>query len=280
MKIGVSTFPTAYTMAPMALASAVEDRGFESLWVAEHSHIPASRATPWGGGAELPQVYYDSHAPFLWLTAAACASEKLRLGTCVATVTQRDPIHTAKEVATLDVISGGRFELGVGAGWNIEEMVNHGVDPDRRLGRLRETVAAMRQIWKDEVASYHGDQIAFDDMFCKPKPVQEGGPPVLLGGGFPGGARRTVSYGNGWMPIANRIDIDEFTGWIRGFEEMCDAAGRAREEFNISACGVEPDVKDIEDLRSLGIDRAIISIPPVPDDSVLRKLDRWTALIE
>ena len=165
MHFGVCFFPTAYAISPLELGPALEERGFESVWLAEHSHIPASRTSPWPGGPDLPQMYYDTLDPFVTLGAMAATTTTLRLGTGITLVIQRDPIHTAKEVASLDVLSGGRVLFGVGAGWNLEEMADHGTDPDRRFGLMRERVEAMKAVWTSEVAEYHGDQVGFDPMY-------------------------------------------------------------------------------------------------------------------
>ncbi len=172
MHFGVAFFPTDYAISPIELATALEDRGFESIWLAEHSHIPASRESPWPGGAELPQIYYDTLDPFVTLGAMAGVTSTLKLGTGIALVVQRDPIHTAKEVASLDVLSGGRALVGVGAGWNREEMSDHGTDPERRFGLMRERVEAMKALWADEVAEYRGDYVDFGPTYQNPKPLR------------------------------------------------------------------------------------------------------------
>ena len=233
MHLAVTIFPTEYSMPMAELGPAAEERGFESLWVAEHSHIPASRDTPWPGGAELPQVYYDTFDPFVALTAAAVNTSTIKLGTGIALVIQRDPIHTAKSIASLDHISGGRALVGVGAGWNIEEMAHHGTDPSKRFGRMRESVEAMKAIWTSEVSSYQGEQIQFEDMYQNPKPVQDPHPPIHVGGGFPGGMKRAVRYGNGWIPIGGRDDAD-LPSQLEALDAHCAEVGRDRSEIEVS----------------------------------------------
>ena len=186
MHVGVTIFPCQYAIGVTELAVALEERSFESLWLAEHSHITVNRQSPWPGGDDLPQMYYDTLDPFACLAAAAAVTDHLKLGTGIALVVQRDPIHTAKEVATIDVLSDGRFLFGVGAGWNLEEMANHGTDPARRFGLMRERVEAMKAIWAAEEAEYHGDQVDFGPIVQNPKPVQKPHPPIHVGGVYPG----------------------------------------------------------------------------------------------
>jgi len=202
MHFGACFFPTAYAISPLELGPALEERGFESVWLAEHSHIPASRTSPWPGGPDLPQMYYDTLDPFVTLGAMAATTTTLRLGTGITLVVERDPIHTAKEVASLDVLSGGRVLFGVGAGWNLEEMADHGTDPDRRFGLMRERVEAMKAIWTSEVAEYHGNQVSFDPMYQNPKPVQSPHPPVHVGGVAPGGCVGLWPTATGGSPSA------------------------------------------------------------------------------
>src|SRR5436190_900736 len=184
-----------------------EERGFESLWFPEHTHIPASRETPWPGGADLPEQYWHTYDPFVALSAVAQATERLRLATGICLIIQRDPITTAKEVASLDRLSGGRFLFGVGAGWNREEMQNHGTDPDRRFGVMRERIEAMKAIWTQDEPEYHGKHVDFDPLWSWPKPLQQPHPPVWVGGSSPKVIDRVVRFGDGWMP--NRVPLDE-----------------------------------------------------------------------
>src|SRR3978361_217337 len=200
MDFGVGYFPTHDGIGPGPLARMLEDRGQESLWFAEHTHIPASRESPWPGGSELPAKYWHCYDLFVALTAAAVATSRLRVGAGICLVIERDPIVTAKEVASIDHLSGGRVDFGVGAGWNREEMANHGTDPKRRFGLMRERVEAMKAIWTQEEASYHGEQVAFDRIWSWPKPAQRPHPPVMIGGNGPRVIDRVLRCGDAWMP--------------------------------------------------------------------------------
>jgi len=197
MNFGVTIFPTRYSIGPAELARAVEERGFESLFVPEHTHIPTSRRSPWPGGPDLPDEYRETLDPFLALTAAAGVTERLLLGTGICLVVERDPITTAKEVATLDLLSGGRFLFGIGGGWNREEMEHHGTDPARRFAVMRERVLAMKEIWTHDVAEFHGEHVDLDPLWQWPKPVQQPHPPVLVAGNGPGTLARVLEYGDG-----------------------------------------------------------------------------------
>src|SRR5579872_3875189 len=203
MDIGAAMFFTDYSMSSVDLARALEERGFESVWAPEHSHIPLSRKTPFAGGGELPKQYYDVMDPFVTLTAAAAVTQRIKIGTGVCLVPQRDTIQTAKLVASLDQVSGGRFLFGIGGGWNQDEMEDHGTVYATRFKKMREQIEAMKKIWADTKPEYHGDIVDFPPMMTWPKPVQT--PlPVIVGGAFPHAARRAVRYGNGWAPIAGR----------------------------------------------------------------------------
>ncbi|HIM65388.1 MAG TPA: LLM class F420-dependent oxidoreductase [Acidimicrobiia bacterium] len=272
MEFAVCIFPCEYTIPPTRLAVALEERGFESLWVAEHSHIPVARTAPWPGGPVLPQMYYDTLDPFVCLAAAASVTERLKVATGIALIVQRDPIHTAKQVASLDVLSGGRFLFGVGAGWGLEEMANHGTDPDRRFGLMRERIEAMKAIWAGEEAEYHGDQVDFDPIFQNPKPIQTPHPPIHVGGVMPGGLRRAVRYGDGWIPIAGRGDFDP-AGWLTARDTECERVGRDPSEVEVSVYGAPHDRAVIEEMAQVGVDRAVFGLPPDGADTVLPILD-------
>lgn len=278
MDYGVAIFPTAYSIPMAELGPELEQRGFESLWVAEHSHIPASRVSPWPGGAELPQMYYDTLDPFVALTAAAATTTTLKVATGIALVIQRDPIHLAKEAASLDVVSNGRFLMGIGAGWNIEEMADHGTDPSRRFGRMRETIEAARVLWTDDVAEYHGEQISFEATYQNPKPVQAGGPPIHVGGAFPGGMKRAVAYADGWIPIGGRADAD-FAGQVAALDEACAEAGRDRSEIELSIYYAPADRAKVDELAELGADRVIFGLPSADADTVLPLLDQYVEIM-
>ena len=275
MDFGVAIFPTAYAMPPAELGVALEERGFESVWVAEHTHIPASRRSPYPGGGDLPQMYYDTFDPFLALTAMASVTKKLKLGTGICLVVERDPLVTAKEVATLDVISGGRFLFGVGGGWNIEEMENHGTDPSTRFKRMRESVEAMRVIWTEDPAEYHGDVIDFDPIHLSPKPISP--PPVHIGGGSPHGARRAAGYGNGWIPIGGR-DGDPLDH-VATLREECEKVGRDPSEVELSSYFGPTDPAEIERLAEGGYDRIVFGLPSVPAEKLLPILDNLATKI-
>jgi probable F420-dependent oxidoreductase len=272
VNFGIATFPTTASTRPGALARAAEERGFESLWMSEHSHIPASRRSPFPGGGELPSYYHECLDPFVALAAAAEATSELRLGTGVCLVVQRDPFHLAKEVATLDRISDGRLLFGVGAGWNREEMEDHGTDFARRFGLLRERIEAMKRIWADDRAEYHGKQVDFDPMLPGPRPVQQPHPPIHVGGGWPHGARRAIRYGDGWIPLAGRGD--DAAALLPDFRELAREAGRDPAELEVTVYGLilpEPDA--LQQLADAGIHRAVLGVPPAADDVTFSFLD-------
>lgn len=278
MHYGLTYFPTEYTIQPQDMGPMLEQRGFESLWVAEHSHIPASRVSPWPGGADLPQMYYDTLDPFVALTAAAVNTTTLKLGTGICLVIQRDPIHTAKEVASLDLISGGRFLFGIGAGWNIEEMSDHGTDPTRRFGLMRESIEAMKALWGSEVSEYKGEQISFEATYQNPKPVQKPHPPIHVGGAFPGAMNRAVAYADGWIPIGARgsANLDE---QLAELDKACEAAGRNRSEIEVSMYGVPASRDKLDEYEQLGVDRVVFMPMALPPDEMERKIDEFAELI-
>ena len=209
MKYGCYIFATDYSIRPDELARALEDRGFESFWVPEHTHIPASRQSPWPGGAPLPREYWHTLDPFVALGAAAAVTSRIKLGTGICLVIERDPITLAKEVASLDWLSRGRVLFGVGGGWNAEEMAQHGTDFASRWKVLRERIAAMKAIWERDEAEYHGKYVNFDRLWSYPKPVQKPHPPILMGGTGPHARQRAAEFDGHWMPISSRDPIDE-----------------------------------------------------------------------
>jgi len=238
MDVGAAMFFTDYSMPIVDLAQACEARGFESLWAPEHSHIPLSRKTPFPGGTELPKMYYDAMDPFVILAAAAAATKKLKLGTGVCLVIQRDTIQTAKLAASLDQVSGGRFLFGIGGGWNQDEMEDHGTVYATRFKRMREQVEAMRSIWTDQKPEYHGEIVDFPQMMAWPKPVQN--PlPIIVGGAFPHAARRAVRYGNGWIPIAGRASYGSSTSISRSISR-CWPRPDAASPMRRSRCSALP----------------------------------------
>ena len=271
MELGLAHFLTDYGMGPVELARAVEERGFESLLLPEHTHIPVSRDTPYPGGGELPPEYSHTLDPFPALAAIAAVTGRLLIGTGVCLVIQRDPIVTAKEVATVDHSSGGRFLFGVGAGWNIEEMRNHGTDPKTRFTRMRESIEAMKAIWTEDEAEYHGRIVDFDPVWCWPKPVQRPHPPILVGGLGEKVLDRVVEYGDEWIP--NRVKSPEELGErIAELQRRAEAAGRDR--IPVSVFGAKPEARLLERLRNAGVTRSLFYLPPVEPGEVERGLDR------
>ena len=279
MKYGVMIFPTEYAIHPADLAQGAEERAFESLWVAEHSHIPASRETPWPGGSDLPQMYYDVMDPFVALSMAAQATERLKIATGICLVIQRDPIQTAKAVASLDVLSGGRFLFGVGGGWNREEMANHGTAFEGRWKLLRERIEAMKAIWTEERAEYRGDRLAFEPIIANPKPRQKPHPPIHVGGAFPGGMRRAIRYGDGWIPLTGRGD-DDVVSHLPAFRKAAAEAGRDPDAMEVTIYACPPDKDRVQRFRDAGIDRVVFGLPPADREVVLGGLDRLASIAE
>ena len=275
MKFGASMFFTDYSMSPAELAVALEQRGFDIVWAPEHSHIPVSRKTGFILGGDLPKRYYDVMDPFVTLTAAAVATKTLKVGTGVCLVAQRDPIQTAKLVASLDQVSGGRFVFGVGNGWNQDEMENHGTAYATRHKRARENIEAMKAIWTKSKAEYHGEFVKFDPMMTWPKPVQKPHPPILVGGAFPYSARRAVRYGDGWMPKSPTPLVE----LIPMFRQMCAEADRDPDKMDISIGGQQPDADLVKRYRDAGISRVSASLPSEKADTILPLLDKWVAVM-
>jgi len=280
MHFGASMFFTDYSMTPAALAKALEERGFESVWAVEHSHIPLSRRSPFAGGGELPKQYYEAMDPFVVLTAAAMATKTLKLGTGVCLVGQRDTIQTAKLVASIDQVSGGRFLFGIGNGWNRDEMENHGTVFATRHKLVRERIEAMKVIWTETKAEYHGELVNFDPMMAWPKPVQKPHPPILVGGGFPYAARRAVRYGDGWMPNVGRTGLAvETIALLPEFHEMLQQAGRDPAGCPLSFYAAPADLDTLTRCRDAGIARVIVSLQAATAAEALPVLDQWASLI-
>ncbi|HEV7997322.1 MAG TPA: LLM class F420-dependent oxidoreductase [Stellaceae bacterium] len=279
MDFGVSMFHTDYSMPAVQLAPALEERGFESLWAPEHSHIPVPRRTPFPGGGELPKAYYDAMDPFVVLGAAAAVTSTLKLGTGVCLVVQRDPIQTAKLVATLDQLSGGRFLFGVGGGWNAEEIEDHGAAFKTRFKLMRERIEAMKAIWTETKAEYHGEFVDFGPMMAWPKPVQKPYPPIIVGGAFPHAARRAIRYGDGWIPIAGRAPYGDVNDFLPKFREMAAPAGRGPASLPITLFGAAEDVDLLRRYRDMGVARVVASLPAEPANKTVPALDRWAELI-
>jgi len=280
MHIGAAMFFTDYSMTPGELGRALEERGFESVWAPEHSHIPLTRKSPWPGGGELPKKYYDAMDPFVTLTAAAAATTTLKVGTGVCLVNQRDPIQTAKEVASLDFLSGGRFLFGVGNGWNQDEMENHGTVFETRHKLVRERIEAMKAIWTRSKAEYHGDMVKFEPMMAWPKPAQKPHPPILVGGAFPYGARRALRYGDGWMPLRRRQAYANVRDLIPKFHEMVKEAGRDLASVPVSIWESKEDADELKRDRDAGVVRVIVSLDSAKADVILPQLDRWAKLAQ
>ncbi len=274
VKFAISMFPTDYAIGPIELALAAEARGFESIWFPEHTHIPASRKTPFPGGTDLPKEYWHTHDPFVALGAAAAVTKRLRLGTGVCLVIERDPIVLAKEVASLDMISGGRVELGIGAGWNVEEMENHGALFKKRWKIVREKILAMRQIWTKEAAEFHGEFVNFDPIWSFPKPVQAGGPPILLGSQSKRAFERIAEYCDGWMPI--NFPRADFAGGVKQLRDAEKSAGRKK--LGISMFGASSKEDEIRRMADLGFDRLIFSLPAAPRETVLPLMDKYAGI--
>ena len=271
MQFGIAVFPTDYAISMDELAPSAEQMGFESLWVAEHSHIPTSRESPWPGGSYLPKHYWHTLDPFVALAIAARASKTIRVATGICLLVQRDPIHTAKEAASVDVVSGGRFIFGVGGGWNREEMRDHGTDPSQRWKLLRERVEAIKTIWTHDPAEYHGEMVDFGPMWSFPKPIQHPHPPVVLGGSGPKILERVVRYADGWMP--NRGDVIDR---IPELQRLAAAAGRAPIPVTYYP---KEGREEIERLAEVGVERLIYYVPPDGREAALRKLEQLAEMV-
>jgi probable F420-dependent oxidoreductase len=276
VELGLTIWFTPDSIRPVDLARAAEERGFESLFLPQHTHIPVARTTPFPGGGELPREYTEMLDPFTALAAAAAVTSTLLVGTAVCLVTQHDPIVLAKETATIDLMSGGRFVFGVGAGRNLEEIRNHGTDPARRWQLLRERVEAITRIWQDDAAEYHGELVDFDPIWSWPKPVQRPRPPILVGGTGPHVIDRVLAYGDGWIPSPALLD--------RPLSEQVDelqarAAALGRGPVPVTMYGAPPTEAALHDLDAAGVSRAILNLPPAGRDTVLRRLDAYSSLI-
>jgi len=277
MKIGVYFFATDFSMSLVELAQALEARGYESLFVPEHTHIPASRRTPWSGGAELPPHYSHTLDPFVGLAAAAAATRTLRLGTGICLLTERDPIVTAKEVATLDLISGGRFEFGIGAGWNAEEMENHGTEFETRFRVMVDRAKAMQAIWTQDEATYEGEFTRFEAIWSWPKPVQKPHPPILLGGETKYTLRRVMDFCDGWFPRGPRFD-DPAAEMAR-LRRHAEEAGRDPKTVSSTLFGAKPEAAYLEQCRAAGLDRVLFGLPSKERDAVLPLIDEYAAFV-
>jgi probable F420-dependent oxidoreductase len=277
LDFGITWFATDEAIQPAEMGRMVEERGFESLFTTEHSHIPTSRATPYPAGGDLPPEYWRIHDPFVTLATVAAVTTTLRIGTAICLVIQRDPISTAKQVASLDMVSGGRFLFGVGAGWNLEEMANHGTDPGRRFGILRERVEAMKAIWTEDEPSYHGRYVDFDPIWSWPKPVQKPHPPVLVGGNGRTVYDRVLAFGDGWFP--NRVGDDEKNiARVEKLQRLGEEAGRGPIPVSLQLAPRDPAL--LERYERAGVTRAVYMLPATERGEVERRLDGFTEAME
>jgi len=279
MKVGVLMFSTDYAIGVDELARAAEERDFESLFVPEHTHIPTSRRSPWAGGPNLPKDYWHTLDPFVALAAAAAVTTRLSLATGICLVIERDPITLAKEVASLDFLSKGRFIFGIGGGWNAEEMENHGTTFKTRWRLLRERILAMKEIWTKDEAEFHGEFVNFGPIWSFPKPVQKPHPPILMGGDGPTTFDRVVEFCDGWMPIGPRAPIN-FPGKIAALRTRGEKAGRDPASISISIFHAKTDEAVLRSYQEAGVERAIFGLPSADRDSILPLLDRYAKLAE
>jgi probable F420-dependent oxidoreductase len=272
MKFGISTFVTDDGIDPVSLAKAIEERGFASLVIAEHTHIPASRESAYPEGGELPDVYYKTLDPFVTLAAAAAVTSKIELFTGIALLIQRDPIITAKEAASIDLISGGRFVFGVGAGWNLEEMRDHGTDPKKRGALLDERIEAIKTLWTTEPAEYHGKYVDFESSYSRPKPVQKPYPPIYIGGNSDATVKRIIRHEAGW--ISNPFPAEQLAKRIGQIRE---GAGH---DVPLAQFGTPVDAEYWRAVEDLGLGQVALKLPTKPLDESLRLLDEYAAAVE
>ena len=277
MKFGVFYFPTDYGIQVPELAVELENRNIESLFVCEHTHIPTSRKSPFPGGGELPKKYIHTHDPFIALSFAAALTKKLRLGTGICLVPQHDPIVLAKVIASLDMMSGGRFEFGIGGGWNVDEMNNHGVEYKTRFKQMREHTEAMKAIWTQDEASYHGEFVNFDPIWSYPKPTQKPHPPILLGGETDYTLKRIVEYCDGWIPRGN-MDFDPKVS-LKRLHDMADKHGRDPKELSTTLFRGPTTKEALDACREAGVDRVLYEVPDGTRDEALKALDDVVALM-
>jgi len=280
MHLGAAMFFTDYSMSPGELATALEERGFDSVWSPEHSHIPLSRESAFPSGGELPKKYYDAMDPFVALMAAAAVTKTLKVGTGICLIAQRDPIQTAKLVASIDQLSGGRFLFGVGNGWNKDEMANHGTKFETRHKLARERIEAMKAIWTRSKPEYHGELVNFGPMMTWPKPIQKPHPPIWVGGAFPYGARRAIRYGDGWMPHRVRPQYANARDKIPEFRALLAQSDRDPATVPVSIWGAKEDEDMLKADRDAGVARVIVSLDSAKADVILPQLDRWAALLQ
>ena len=275
--IGIFYFATEYGHNVVDVARDAEQRGFESLWLPEHTHIPVSRKTPYAGGAELPKEYAHTLDPFVALAAVATATKHIRLATGISLLIERDTITMAKTLATLDLLSNGRAILGVGGGWNREEAEHHGVEWSQRFQKLEEQITAIKVIWANEEASFHGEHVRFDPIWSWPKPIQRPRPPILLGGETDHTLRRVIKYCDGWLPRARDPEI--IVRGIARLNELAEEAGRDPESISVNVFAPRPDAELIHRFKGMGVARIILWLPPEDRDAVSRRLDDYTRFL-
>jgi probable F420-dependent oxidoreductase len=281
MEYGLTYFPTDTSIHPAEMAAAAEERGFESIWFAEHTHIPVSPATPGPpepGQPGLPREYYATSDPFVALALAAGATSTLRLATGICLVAQRDLFQTAKQVASLDHYSQGRFLFGVGGGWNQPEVENHGTVYPKRFAVMRERIEAMKLLWTEEKAEYHGEHVDFGPSFAWPKPAQTPHPPIHVGGAGRRAIRRAVRYGDGWVPLFSPGD-DNPVALLPTVREELAAAGRDAGDFEVSIYMCPPDPGVVGVCQEAGIDRVLFPLASLPRDEALKMMDGFKALM-
>ena len=275
--IGIFYFATEYGHNVVDVAREAEQRGFESLWLPEHTHIPVSRKTPYAGGAELPEEYTHTLDPFVALAAVATATKRIRLATGISLLIEHDTITMAKTVATLDLLSNGRAILGVGGGWNREEAEHHGVEWSQRFQQLEEQISAIKVIWANEEASFHGDHVRFDPIWSWPKPIQRPHPPIVLGGETDHTLRRVIKHCDGWLPRARDPEI--IVRGIARLNELAQDAGRDPESISINVFAPRPDAELIDRFKSMGVARIVLWLPPEDRNAVSRRLDGYTRFL-
>jgi probable F420-dependent oxidoreductase len=276
MDVGVFYFPVDYGIDVAELARALEDRGFGSLYVPEHTHIPLSRKTPFPGGGELPKRYAHTHDPFVALAFAAAATKKLKIGTGICLVPQHEPLVTAKAIASLDRMSNGRFVFGIGGGWNVDEMENHGATHKDRFKIMREHVLAMKALWTQEEASFHGQFVDFDPVWSYPKPAQRPHPPIVLGGESDHTLKRVVEYCDGWFP-RTRAGFDPVEAKTR-LKKAAEAGGRDPKTLSITVFGAPNKAEVLASYAKAGIESALLAVPDGTRDEILAFLDKQAPL--
>lgn len=274
-RFGVSMFPTDYAIQPADLAMAAEERGFDSLFFPEHTHIPVSRLTPFPGGGDLPRQYWRSHDPFVALAVCAAVTKRIRLGTGICLLIERDPITTAKEAASLDMLSGGRLILGIGAGWNREEMENHGANYKNRWAIVREKVLAMKSIWNADEAEFHGEFVDFDPIWSWPKPTQPGGPPIWIGANSKWVFDRIADYADGWMPI-----MGLGSGSMERLAEALAKRDRSMNEIDVALFGANPSIEYLQGRIQQGVNEFVFNVPSASRDEVLPLLDQYKKIAD